>query len=67
MDGPGDDHTKQSKSERQISYDIPYMWNLTHNTKELIYETETDSDLSLPRGRVLGEWRIRSLGLADAN
>ena len=30
MDGPGDDHTKWSKSdrERQISYDIAYMWNL---------------------------------------
>ena len=31
MDGPGDYHTKWSKSdwERQISYDITYMWNLT--------------------------------------
>ena len=30
MDGPRDDHTKRSKSdrERQISYDITYMWNL---------------------------------------
>ena len=30
MDGPGDYHTKWSKSdrERQISYDIAYMWNL---------------------------------------
>ena len=30
MDGPRDDHTKWSKSdrERQISYDIAYMWNL---------------------------------------
>ena len=29
-DGPGDYHTKCSKSdrERQISYDITYMWNL---------------------------------------
>ena len=30
MDGPRDYHTKQSNSdrERQISYDIPYIWNL---------------------------------------
>ena len=30
MDGPKDHHTKWSKSEteRQISYDIAYMWNL---------------------------------------
>ena len=30
MDGPGDDHTKWSKSDReiQISYDIAYMQNL---------------------------------------
>ena len=46
MDGPGDYHTKYSKSERisQISYDITYMWNLTHDTSELIYETEADSE-----------------------
>ena len=42
-DGPRDYHTKQSKSERQISYDITYTWNLMHDTDELIYETETDS------------------------
>ena len=32
MDGPRDDHTKWSKSERerQIPYDITYMWNLWH-------------------------------------
>ena len=46
MDGPRDDHTKWSKSdrERQILYDITYMWNLKKNeTNELIYKTETDS------------------------
>ena len=48
MDGPGDYHTKWSKSdrERQISYDIAYMRNLTTTTKdtnELTYKTETDS------------------------
>ena len=29
--------------ERQIPYDITYMWNLKYGTNELIYETETDS------------------------
>ena len=46
MDGTREYHTKWSKSERekQIPYDITYMWNLKCNTNELIYETETDSN-----------------------
>ena len=45
MDAPRDYHTKRSKSdrERQISYDITYMWNLKYDTNKLICETETDS------------------------
>ena len=36
MDGPRDDYNKWSKSERerQIPYDITYMWNLKYNTNE---------------------------------
>ena len=48
MDGPGDYHTKWNKSdrERQISYGIAYMQNLKKNdTNELIYKTETLTDL----------------------
>ena len=30
-------------SQRQILYDITYIWNLKNNTNELIYKTETDS------------------------
>ena len=44
--------------ERQISYDITHMWNLIlkNDAKELIYKTETDSQISktnlwLPKGR----------------
>ena len=33
----------QSERERQILYDITYMWNLKYDTNELIYETETGS------------------------
>ena len=45
MDAARDYHTKWSNSEgeRQIPYDITYMWNLKYDTNELIYETETDS------------------------
>ena len=48
MDGPRDYHTKQSNSDRgrQISYDIPYIWNLKKiDTDELIYKTEIDSQI----------------------
>ena len=40
-----DYHTKWSKSdrERQILYDITYMWNLKNSTNKLTYKTETDS------------------------
>ena len=47
--GPRDSrdyHTKWCKSdkERQISYDVTYVWNLKQNdTNELIYKTEIES------------------------
>ena len=54
MDGPRDYPTSWSKSERerQILYDITYMWNLKNSTSELMYKTETDSDIEnkLPKG-----------------
>ena len=76
MDGPRADYTKQSRSgkEKQIPYDITYMWNLKYDINELIYKTDSQiqrTDLWLPRGKsakaVGGEGWIRSLGLADAN
>ena len=61
MDEPRDYHTKWRKSERerQIPYDITWMWNLKYDTNELVYETETDSQtertgLWLPKGRGSG-------------
>ena len=39
--------------EREIPYDIPYVWNLKRNdTDELIYKTETDSENELMVARV---------------
>ena len=60
MHGPRDYHTKWSKSdrERQISYDIAYMWNLKKCTNELIYKTETqtsETNVWLPKGKGGGE------------
>ena len=55
MDGPRDYHrnyqwiiseiiiSEMSERERQIPYDITYMWNLKYDTNEPIYKTETDS------------------------
>ena len=42
MDETRDSHTKWSKSERerQIPYDITYMWNLKYITNKHIYKTE---------------------------
>ena len=45
MDTSGGYHTKWSKSEkeRQIPYDITYMWNLKYDTNKSIFGTEIDS------------------------
>ena len=42
--------------QRQISYDIAYMWNLKYNTNEFICKKETNSqtqkaNLKLPKGK----------------
>ena len=41
------------KSERQIPYDITYIWNLKYDTNEAIHETETESQTQ----RI--DWRFR--------
>ena len=44
MDATRDYHSKWSKSqrERQIPYDVIYVWSPKYSTKEPIYKTETD-------------------------
>ena len=67
MDGPRDYDTKWSKSERerQISYDVAYMWNLK-NKNELIYKTKIDSDIENKLMVTRGESRGRDkLGVWD--
>ena len=34
----------KSDKERQIPYDIAYMWNLKYDTSEPIHKTETDAE-----------------------
>ena len=45
IDATRDYHTKWSKwkRERQIPYDITYMWNLKYGPNEPVYKIETDS------------------------
>ena len=52
-----------------MPYDIIYMWNLKYDTRESVYDTETDSqgtELWLPSGKLLEEGCTRRLELADA-
>ena len=42
LDIPSHDYAK-SERERQIPYDITYIWNLKYDTNELIYEVESNS------------------------
>ena len=57
-----------SEKERQIPYDITFMWNLKYDQNEPIHGTETDSwtrriDLWLPRGRgLIEDWIERLRG-----
>ena len=70
-DGPRDDHTKRSKSERQISYDITHMWDLKCDTNGLSMkqkDSQRESRLcGFQQGRGVGEEWTGNLGLADAN
>ena len=45
MDGPGDYHTKWSKSdrERQTSYNIAYMWNLKKMIQTKLFTKQKQS------------------------
>ena len=60
-----------SERERQIYYDITYMWNLKYDTNKPVYKTEKDSQTEQTCGcrgeRVLEERKMGSLGSADVN
>ena len=64
MDGPRDYYTKWSKPdrERQISYDITYIWNLKNESNELIHKqkwlTYIENNLWLPKGESGGRDKL---------
>ena len=66
MDGPRR-YTMWNKSdrERQIPYDITYMWNLKYDTNEPTYKTETDSQNRLVVAKEEGGWGRNGLGVWD--
>ena len=61
----------KSERERQIAYDITYMWNLKYGTNEATYKTNRLTDIHnnlwLPKRRGEGMGWTGSLGLVDAN
>ena len=58
MDGPRDDHTKQSESEKQILYNIIHMQNLKH-----LQDTNRHTDIENRLGNAKGVRRQRREGL----
>ena len=57
MDGPRVYHTKWSKSEkeRQIPYDVTYMWNLKYGTNELMCRNRLTDIRQQPHGYQRGK------------
>ena len=58
-------------SERQIPYDIIYMWSLRYGTNDSIYRTKTDhgygGQTCICPGEGERKGQMGSLGLVDAN
>ena len=74
MDGPRNDHAKQSQSDRETptSYAVTYMWNLKKGYNDLLCRTDTDSQtlknlwFSKETSGGMGwglEWKCSKIGL----
>ena len=61
MNGPWGCHTQWSKSDREITYDISYMWNL-NIMNEITYKTERDSSLKKWPHGCWGKGTVRDFG-----
>ena len=63
----------KSEREKQIPYDITYMWNLKYDTSQHVYKKKNKNRLTdienrlVAKGEGVEEGRIGSLGLADVN
>ena len=69
MDRTRDYCTKWSKSgkERQIPYDLVYIWNLKYDTdKQYLGNTDRFGEQTFAMQEEAGQGRIRSLWLAEA-
>ena len=56
----------KSERERQVLYDITYMWNLKYDPNRNRV-TDIENRLAVVKRDGLGEGKIGSLGLADEN
>ena len=69
MDGTRDFHPKAER-ERQIPYDITYMWNLKYGTNEPIDRNklmDVENRLAVAKGEEEGVGGTGNWGLVDAN
>ena len=63
----------KSERERQIPYDITYMWNLKYDICEPVCETKVETHrhrkqtYGYLRGKGVEEGSVKSLGLTDIN
>ena len=55
----------KSKRERQIPYDVTYMWNLKYDTNEPIYKTEHRHREQTCGCQGVGGWGREGLGVWD--
>ena len=72
MDGPREYYAQRSQSERerQILYDVIYLWNLKNNTNESTHKNQnrpTNIENKLMFTKKGEEGKIRSMGLTDTN
>ena len=69
MDGPRDYHTKGSKSgrERQLSYDITFLWNLKKMIQMNLFtkQKQTYRHRKQAYGYQRGKWGRDKLGVWD--
>ena len=55
MDGPKDCRTEQSKSDKKISYDIAYMWNLKKTEQMNSFKKQRVTDVENKLTVTMGE------------
>ena len=73
MDGSRNYHTKWTKPdrERQISYDVTYMWNLKKKKKgykwAYLQNRNRHTDIQNKRIQRIRRGKIRNLGLMDTH